>query len=1506
MMQNASFIECSPAADDAFGPIVQNCRDGFDFTLTFEQCLFTILPSCLLLLAAPLRFRRLYRLPRAVSGNTLRLAKQAAVGVLAALQLALIVLWIKHPDAGRLRTVSIAASCVSLVASIVFGGLSYIEHSKSLKPSSLLNTHTLASLVLDGAILRTIWLSHLSVAIRAVFSASFALKTALVILEAQEKTRYLVGGGRPRSPEETSGIYSRGLFWWLTPLLLTGFRRILKPLDLFALDESMTAAVLNDRFWSYWNEAPSPAPGPSDESPRPHTYRLIWACVKTLKWQLLVVVPPRLCLLAFTICQPLVLNRFLDFLQNPDESINHGYGLIGAYGLVYLGNSVASSFYWHKAFRSVTMLRGILVAAIYSKTTELSVSTGDDSAAVTLMSTDVEAIVRAWREIHEFWANVIQIALATWILSTHIGYAAAGPIIVSLAALAITIGLAPATQKYQVSWIESVQKRIGITSSMMGHVKSIKVSGLTQKLSETIAELRLSEMKAAVPFRVIAAITSAIAQIPLMIAPAVAFAIYTSITSKTGQNLDATRLFAALSLIILLASPLFFIFETVLDLSAALGCFHRIETYLCQQSRVEYRTLPSVSSPGGPLNEPKMPPADVELEELESDDGSNKEKTFRANGAIKVKGASFSWKPESKTGVNIPDLTVGEGQLVMLVGPVASGKTTFLKGLLGEVPHATGKVTLSSTRISWCEQSPWLMNASIRKNIICFSDFDADLYGQVVRACDLEKDMAQLPDGDETAIGSKGIALSGGQKQRVALARAIYSRPQIALFDDVFSGLDNTTAKGVFRRLFSADDGILRAWGTTVVLSTQSVSFLPQADVVVALADGKIEQMGTFEDCRKADGYIRSLVPTNGSSDGTNAVEPTDEVSGEVSAPAKKATVKQEDDDMRRQLGDWSVYSFYFGTVGVVLIATMLLLQLIWAFFSTFPTVWLKFWTDHEATSPNQDAAYYLGVYSAFQISGVICFAVLIWFVLVPVASKSGINLHEKLLKAVMQYWVHHHSVSLLIATTTAQKSDQTSFSQDIGLVDRNLPLALVISIASLFTCIGKAILIASASWYIAISFPFLILVFYYIQRAYLRTSRQLRFLDLEEKAPVYTHFLETLSGLSTLRAQAMVPFSITQSYDLIDRSQRPFYILLLTQQWLTLVLDLTTTALALLVVGLAVHLRHNVSVGLTGVSLVQLISFTETLKLLIQFWTSLETSIGAVARIKNFADDTPDEIEEDAAKRNLLTSEGHQVTQMITPGWPDKGAIEFRDVSASYTETSDEENSAVKALDGITLSICAGEKIGIVGRTGSGKSSLLLALLRLLPLSSGTIAIDGLPLEFFPPLDLRSAIIAISQDQFVLPGTVRQNADPFGVAASDDAIASALGRLGLWDVIQENGGLDAEFSEEALSHGQRQLFFLARALLRRDVGRVALLDEATSSVDARAERMVRNLIRDEFKDHTVIAIAHRLDTVADFDRVVVLDKGRIVEVGEPHQLLLKEGGKFRALWDASKHGDAN
>ncbi|RGP61630.1 hypothetical protein FLONG3_10459, partial [Fusarium longipes] len=635
-------------------------------------------------------------------------------------------------------------------------------------------------------------------------------------------------------------------------------------------------------------------------------------------------------------------------------------------------------------------------------------------------------------------------------------------------------------------------------------------------------------------------------------------------------------------------------------------------------------------------------------------------------------------------------------------------------------------------------------------------------------------------------------------------------------------------------------------------------NFLSSADHIICLSDeGKISQQGSFQNLQNGDGFVKHLLKGKTTHSKPEALEgPTEEESTEKTNRPKHETPKQRDEpnDARRQNGDSTVYRYYFSSTGGLFMLALLGLEIVWAFLESFPTIWLKFWTDDNEKGGGR-TGYYLGIYSALQIMGVIWFALLIWFVIVLVAAKSGITLHKRLLSTVIR------------------------FSQDIGMVDNHLPLGLVVTLASFFGVIAKAGLLAASTPYIAATFPFLGALYFYLQRGYLRTSRQLRLLDLEEKAPLYTQFLETLSGLTTIRAFGWEAAIIEANHTLVDRSQRPFYFLMIVQRWLVLVLDLTTAVLALLLVGLAVRLRSEVDVGLTGVSLVQLISLSETVNMLIQFWTSIETSISAVARIKQFAEETGEE---------NLPGESREPPQQ----WPDHGAIQIRDLTASY---GDGQEEVTRALDALSLEIKPGEKVGVCGRTGSGKSSIFLALLRLLDPSSGSITIDGISLSSLPRDTVRRRLITLTQDQFVLPGTVRHNLDPRGVF-SEYEIKAALSLVGLSDVIEQHGGLDAPFDEDTLSHGQKQLFFLARSVLRKRDGKVVLLDEATSSMDPKTEEAIKAIVEREFREHTVVSITHRLNTIMDFDRVVVMEKGCIVEIGGPKNLLASDS-KFRALW---------
>lgn len=398
------------------------------------------------------------------------------------------------------------------------------------------------------------------------------------------------------------------------------------------------------------------------------------------------------------------------------------------------------------------------------------------------------------------------------------------------------------------------------------------------------------------------------------------------------------------------------------------------------------------------------------------------------------------------------------------------------------------------------------------------------------------------------------------------------------------------------------------------------------------------------------------------------------------------------------------------------------------------------------------------------------------------------------------------------------------------------------------------------------------------LQKYYLRTSRQIRLLDLEAKSPLYSHFIETLSGLVTIRAFNWATNFQETNLALVNISQKPYYLLLCIQRWLALVLDILVAALAIILMVLVVKLRTAISPGYVGLALLNVMSFNELLADIIKNWTMLETSFGAIARLKSFTTHTANENQ---------PSE----TASVPDNWPSRGAIEFKNVSASYTP------SGALVVKSLNLAIAPGEKLGICGRSGSGKSSLITTLFRMLELTPGSrITIDEIDIATLPRQLVRTRLNAIPQEPFLIRGSVRLNADPYSLH-SDAEIVTAMRKVHLWSgVIEAKGGLDAELDAEFFSQGQRQLFCLGRAILRRC--KVVVLDEVSSSVDSGSDEVMQRVIREEFKGTTIVAVAHRLDTILDFDRVALLEEGELRECDEPGRLLGRDSG-FRELYNS-------
>jgi ABC-type multidrug transport system fused ATPase/permease subunit len=456
-------------------------------------------------------------------------------------------------------------------------------------------------------------------------------------------------------------------------------------------------------------------------------------------------------------------------------------------------------------------------------------------------------------------------------------------------------------------------------------------------------------------------------------------------------------------------------------------------------------------------------------------------------------------------------------------------------------------------------------------------------------------------------------------------------------------------------------------------------------------------------------------------------------------------------------------------------------------------------------------------------------------------------------------------------------------FSQDMTLIDHDLPDAALDFIFSLSGGLMSAIMMCISARYFAAVIPPFLLFLWMLQKFYLRTSRQMRLLDLEAKSPLFSQFIESLSGLVTIRAFGWASAFEDQSLALLDASQKPFYLLFCIQRWLELALDLSVAVLGTILMVLVVKLRSEVGTGYVGLAILNVITFSQSLSQILRNWADLETSLGAIARIRDFVTHTTSE-------NKLGENEGLEAMNFDISSWPSKGAIEFQNVYASYKAGDDQP----QVLRNLSLSIQPGQKIGICGHSGSGKSSLLATLFRLLEISPRSrILIDGMDITHIPRQITRTALNAIPQEPFFTHGTVRANVDPSTTNSLGD-IERALRRVELWDAVESKGGINTPLETNFFSHGQRQLFCLARALLRKS--KIVILDEMTSNVDVVSDALMQRIIREDFADCTILAVAHRLETILDFDRIAVIQDGELVEFDTP-EVLLNTDSAFKALY---------
>ncbi|KAK2005293.1 ABC transporter [Colletotrichum eremochloae] len=1341
-----------------------------------------------------------------------------------------------------IRALPITSFGMSFVAGFSMLGLSFLEHSRSSRPSFIIETFLIFTILLDVTLARSLLLSARTsdeMITAQLFISATAWKIILIPLESWQKRSWLRSWDpKEHSPEETSGLLSLTTFSWLLSLLTAGYKNVLALPDLFPLDKTLDRTPLERM-----------------QGNKHGLDRLLGAIFAV---PLLLPVAPRIALIGLVFCQPLLMEALLNYLHEPatDTTSKRGYGLIGATILIHLGISTTTSLYWYFHERFICM-----------KTVHARVSNRNNSAALTLMSTDIERIRVGLVQLHEFWANPVQAALASWLLYERLGAAFVVPLL---------------------AWMKQIEKRVSQTANVISNMKHLRISGIQGPIEATIHALRLDELRVGGSFRQLLIFSLGIAHTPILLAPVITFAV-------ASRKLNITTIFTSISYLLLLAEPLSTLFQLF------------PHAFLLEKSPPDFRDRETILSHQGEKG-PLIPLI------------------------VQITDGSFGWN-ENEMILKSINVAIPPG-LTVVIGPVASGKSTFCKALLGETPIAQGRTVIGindSLGIGYCEQVPILWNTSIKRNIVGYSMIvDEPRYAAVIEATMLAYDFELLPQGDQTKIGSDGVCLSGGQKQRISIARAVYSQCDLVVFDDVLSSLDTDTQEHVFQKVFSPT-GMLQARGASIVLCTHVYRHLRLANHIIALAaDGTLAEEGSFDHIINSS---NSVIPGISNSSEPRIIQElkvgsiSKLGSGEHILPHRKSPTASADEHdaetSARAIHEIAVFRFYFGTIGKLPLLSYAFFGLAYASLSSFSNIWLKYWSeDVSSARPVHSTPFYICFYALFQSLSLGSLMVVASLGLIIIIRVSGASLHKAVLRAVF-------AASLSFLTSTDTGVIVNLFSQDTTLLDGALPNSLNASSILFWTALASAGVISTSSVYITISYPFLLTILYCIQRFYLRTSRQLRLLDLEAKGPLYTSFMDAIKGAATIRAFGWTDSAIQQNNSLVNNSQRPIYLLGMIQRWLTFVLSVIVAVIAIVVVTLSTQLRSNA--GFVGESMVSLMSFGKTLSNLVEQCTLLETSIGAVARLKSFSDSTPQE--------NTFQEESLGEAIIPPDSWPTRGLIEIKGVSASHAATS---ISNCLTLQDITLTIQPGEKIALCGRTGSGKSSFVLLLLRLLdplPSDSNKIFVDGIPLRNIDRSALRQRIIASPQDPVFFPDgiSIRTNLDPFE-AATEDECQAALEVVQLWEYTCDKGGPDAPFRSDLLSEGQKQLFSLARAVLRRRVrtqkllaaagnvcinfaesaagksdlellsktespqisqhcGGIIILDEFSSSVDTKTEQLMQKILLSEFEHYTVIMVSHRLDIAMEFDKVMVLNRGQLVEMGVPRELMEQDDSWFKHLW---------
>ncbi|KAH7915135.1 hypothetical protein BJ138DRAFT_1170143 [Hygrophoropsis aurantiaca] len=1080
----------------------------------------------------------------------------------------------------------------------------------------------------------------------------------------------------------------------------------------------------------------------------------------------------------------------------------------------------------------------------------------------------------------------VQIGLSIWFIYNILAWSA----FVGLMAMILLVPLpgyvGSKTHSVQLAKMGKADARVQLVTEALGVLRMIKFFGWEKRMNNKIKEKREEELSWIFKGNVLLVMTSVLNFVVPLITMA---ATYTTHTLIMGQSLSASKVFSSMAVFDMLKEQLF----TVFYMGPRIIQGKHISVSALEFKLLIHPLLAKVSLD-------RIYKFLVETELLDEFTNTENEglelfgSDAEESNVIGFRNAAFTWSSDNDGTVTpskrrfklfIEDeLNFQPGKINLIVGPTGSGKTSLIMALLGEMHF----VRLDPTSwfnlprkggVAYAAQESWVQNETIRDNIVFGSPFDETRYEKVLHQCALERDLTLFEAGDRTEVGEKGLTLSGGQKARVTLARAIYSQAQVLLLDDVLAALDVHTAKWIVDKCLAGD----LVKGRTVLLVTHNIAMAsPVAHYIVSFgSNGRISSKGSVSEVLARDNKLAAeMAREQAVIEKQDIIDEEDEVKVETKSDGKLVIAEE----ILEGHVSWQAFKLYLTSVGgrfpVIFWIAVIGLMAFTDFLNNVQTWFLGYWaSQYQLQSPSEvSVPYYLTVYSILLLISCVTYslAYVVYYYGAIIASRT---IHQKLVEAVLGTtlrWLDTTPTSRIITRCTQDiRAIDGPFSQSLGLISE-LTMTMVVKLLAI----------------VLITPPFLLpgvvagIVAGYIGRVYMKAQLSVKREMSNAKAPVLAHFGAAIAGITSIRAYGAQDSLRLESLTRIDRYTRSARIFYCLNRWVCVRVNTVGSLFTAGLAGYLVYFGDASKASNIGFSLNMAVAFTSMIIWWVRVANDVEVDGFSLERIDSYI----------KVEQEPKPTEGGKPPAY----WPASGDLRVENLSARYS------SDGPTVLQDVSFQVVSGERVGIVGRTGSGKSSLTLSLLRCI-LTDGNVYFDGIPTNSVNLEDLRSNMTIIPQIPELLAGTLRQNLDPFD--QHDDAILNdALRAAGLFAVQDESddGRLTLESAISSgggnLSVGQRQILALARAMVRGS--KLLILDEATSAIDYKTDAAIQSSLRHELRDVTQLIIAHRLHTIMDADKIMVLDAGRLVEFGSPLDLLQNRKGMLRALVEESGDKD--